>query len=163
HQRHQPAGPVLTPRGERAPGQPPPRGHAPRHPDAQAGQPRPGLRGHQRHAAARPGPARQPPGRRLRPARGRLPDPGGADPPPPPPPPAPRVERPRPNQLWQTDLPSTGPTADESMSRLHRAIWSMGPVAALDPHRLAWDVSGSNGENALEARGRSLAEAYWRA
>src|SRR5262249_13404808 len=109
----------------RAPGQPPARADPAHHPHAQAGQPRLGLPAYQRRTAPRPGPARQP--RRCRPrlARGRLRTGGGARParpgvaarvfhgagadregapPRPPPAPPPPFGRPRPNQLWQTDL-----------------------------------------------------------
>jgi hypothetical protein len=55
------------------------------------------------------------------------------------------------------------PTVDESLNRLSRAGWSVGHVAALGLLGLTWCVSGTNRENALEARGRSLAEAYRRA
>ena len=55
------------------------------------------------------------------------------------------------------------PTVDESLDRLHRAGWSVGDTAFGPDHALVWLVSGSNGENRLEARGGSRAEAYWRA
>ena len=51
------------------------------------------------------------------------------------------------------------PAVDESFERLHRAGWSVGEVAAAT----AWIVSGSNGENLLEARAGTQAEAWWRA
>jgi hypothetical protein len=51
------------------------------------------------------------------------------------------------------------PTVDESFERLHRAGWSVGEVAAAT----AWIVSGRNGENLLESRGSTQAEAWWRA
>ena len=57
----------------------------------------------------------------------------------------------------------TYPTTDESLDRLRRAGWSVGDAAFGPEHALVWYVSGSNGENALSARGRSRAEAYWRA
>jgi hypothetical protein len=51
------------------------------------------------------------------------------------------------------------PTVDESFDRLHRAGWSVGEYATA----LAWVVTGSNGENVLQAEGRTQAEARWRA
>ena len=53
----------------------------------------------------------------------------------------------------------TYPGVDESFDRLRRAGWSVGDcgTAAL------WCVSGSNGENAVRAEGRTQAEAWWRA
>jgi len=55
------------------------------------------------------------------------------------------------------------PTVDESLDRLHRAGWSIGDTAFGVETALVWLVSGSNGENRIEARGASRAEAYWRA
>ena len=54
---------------------------------------------------------------------------------------------------------STFPSVDESFDRLHRAGWSAGDAATGG----GWLVCGSNGENLLEARGRTQAEAWWRA
>jgi hypothetical protein len=54
------------------------------------------------------------------------------------------------------------PTVDESLDCLSRAGWSVGHVGALGLHGLVWCLSGTNGENTLEARGSSLAKAYWR-
>jgi hypothetical protein len=51
------------------------------------------------------------------------------------------------------------PTPDQSFSRLHRAGWSVGETATAS----GWQVSGSNGENAILARGGSQAEAWQRA
>jgi hypothetical protein len=51
------------------------------------------------------------------------------------------------------------PTPDESLSRLHRAGWSVGEMATAS----GWCISGSNGENAILARGGSQAEAWQRA
>jgi hypothetical protein len=51
------------------------------------------------------------------------------------------------------------PSVDESRDRLHRAGWSVGEIASA----AAWVVSGANGENILDARGRTQAEAWWRA
>jgi hypothetical protein len=54
---------------------------------------------------------------------------------------------------------STHPTVDESRDRLHRAGWSVGEIATAS----TWVITGSNGENLLEARGATQAEAWWRA
>jgi len=51
------------------------------------------------------------------------------------------------------------PSVDECFERLHRAGWSVGEVATAGE----WIVSGTNGENLLDARGRTQAEASWRA
>jgi hypothetical protein len=51
------------------------------------------------------------------------------------------------------------PSVDESRERLHRARWSVGEIATAS----AWIVTGSNGENLLQARGAPQAEAWWRA
>jgi hypothetical protein len=48
----------------------------------------------------------------------------------------------------------TYPTVDESLDRLHRAVWSVG----LTGGATLWLVSGSNGKNASGATGKSLAE-----
>jgi hypothetical protein len=53
----------------------------------------------------------------------------------------------------------THPTVDESRDRLHRAGWSVGEIATA----LAWVITGTNGENILEARAASQSEAWWRA
>ena len=57
----------------------------------------------------------------------------------------------------------TCPTVDESLDRLHRAGWSVGDTAFGPDDSLVWLVFGNNGENRVEARSRSRAEAYWRA
>jgi hypothetical protein len=57
----------------------------------------------------------------------------------------------------------THPTVDESLDRLRRAGWSVGDAAFGPEHALVWCVSGSNGENRIEACGASRAAAYWRA
>jgi hypothetical protein len=54
---------------------------------------------------------------------------------------------------------SPHPSVDESRSRLHRAGWSVGQFATTS----AWIVTAINGENILEARAGSQAEAWWRA
>ena len=51
------------------------------------------------------------------------------------------------------------PSVDESFKRLHRAGWSLGEVTTEDE----WIISGTNGENVLEARGPTQTEAWWRA
>jgi hypothetical protein len=53
----------------------------------------------------------------------------------------------------------TYPSVDESRDRLHRAGWSVGEIATA----AGWLVTDTNGENALDARGKTLAEAWWRA
>ncbi len=56
------------------------------------------------------------------------------------------------------------PTSDESFARRHCAGWSVGEAAVLTASgRRVWVVSGVNGENAIEARGASQAEAWHRA
>jgi hypothetical protein len=60
-------------------------------------------------------------------------------------------------------LPSTYPSVDESFARLHRVGWSIGETAFGSDHSLVWIVSGSNGENRIEARGQSQAEAWYHA
>jgi hypothetical protein len=52
------------------------------------------------------------------------------------------------------------PGSDESFARLHCAGWTVGEVAAHGPGGVVWIVTGSNGENRIEARGRSQAEAW---
>jgi hypothetical protein len=55
-------------------------------------------------------------------------------------------------------------TADnESFARLHRADWSVGEVRILTAEGPLWWVSGTNGEKAVSARGRTQAEAWHRA
>jgi hypothetical protein len=51
--------------------------------------------------------------------------------------------------------------SDDSFDRLHRAGWSVGHVGLGPEHARVWLVTGSNGENRVEARGRTLDEAYW--
>ena len=58
---------------------------------------------------------------------------------------------------------TTYPAVDESLDRLRRAGWSVGDTAFGPEHALVWYVSGSNGENLIDAHGGSRAEAYWRA
>jgi hypothetical protein len=51
------------------------------------------------------------------------------------------------------------PGVDECRDRLHRAGWSVGETVTAP----RWQVSGSNGENRLEASGRTQAQAWHRA
>jgi hypothetical protein len=51
------------------------------------------------------------------------------------------------------------PTVDESRARLNAAGWSVGETGTAG----GWFVSGTNGENAVNARGRTQAEAWHRA
>ena len=56
------------------------------------------------------------------------------------------------------------PSVSESFDRLHRAGWSMIGDTAIGPdHALVWFVAGTNGENRIEAHGRSQAEVWYRA
>jgi hypothetical protein len=55
------------------------------------------------------------------------------------------------------------PTSDESFARLKRAGWSVGDVLILTPTGAAWLVTGANGENVLESRGATQAEAWHQA
>jgi hypothetical protein len=56
------------------------------------------------------------------------------------------------------------PSSDESYARLHRSGWSVGEAGFLTAEgRIVWLVSGTNGENVVEARGAAQAEAWWRA
>jgi hypothetical protein len=50
-------------------------------------------------------------------------------------------------------------TPDEALDRLHRAGWSIGETCA----GRTWLVCGTNGENIIDARGRTQAEAWARA
>ena len=55
------------------------------------------------------------------------------------------------------------PTVEQSFARLHRAGWSVGDVRILTVKGLRWLVTGTNGENAVSARGATQAEAWHRA
>jgi hypothetical protein len=57
----------------------------------------------------------------------------------------------------------TYPSVDESFARLHAAGWSVGDVRLLTAAGPDWLVSGANGENQIQARGRTQAEAWHRA
>jgi hypothetical protein len=58
-------------------------------------------------------------------------------------------------------MPSSGtyPSVDESLDRLRHTGWSVGDTGGAS----LWLVTGTNGENSVEAHGTSRAEAYWRA
>jgi hypothetical protein len=58
---------------------------------------------------------------------------------------------------------ATYPNPDESFARLQRAGWSVGDVRLLTAEGAVWWVTGSNGENAIRAEGRTQAEAWARA
>jgi hypothetical protein len=50
-------------------------------------------------------------------------------------------------------------SCDESLDQLLRSGWSVGEVCAWR----TWLVSGTNGENRIEAEGRTQSEAWYRA
>jgi malonyl CoA-acyl carrier protein transacylase len=54
-------------------------------------------------------------------------------------------------------------SSDESFARLKRAGWSVGEVRVLSLRGAYWLVTGANGENMIEARGATQAEAWHRA
>ena len=51
----------------------------------------------------------------------------------------------------------TYPSVDESMDRLRRAGWSMGDAALGS----LWHVTGTNGENAIDAAAPTQSEPHW--
>jgi hypothetical protein len=53
---------------------------------------------------------------------------------------------------------SNSPSVDECFARLRRAGWSAGDIATGS----RWLVIGSNGENLIQAKAPSQAEAWWR-
>jgi CheY-like chemotaxis protein len=53
--------------------------------------------------------------------------------------------------------------SDESFAALPRAGWSVGDVQVMTAAGLVWLVTGANGENVIEARGSTQAEAWDRA
>jgi hypothetical protein len=53
----------------------------------------------------------------------------------------------------------TCPSVEESFGRLRRSGWSVGETGS----GAGWLVTGTNGENAIRATGRTPAEAWWRA
>jgi hypothetical protein len=55
------------------------------------------------------------------------------------------------------------PTVDESQNRLWLSGWSVGETALSSIYGAVWLVTGSNGENRIETRGRSQAEVWHRA
>jgi len=57
---------------------------------------------------------------------------------------------------------AANPSTDESFSRLQRAGWTVGDVAVYGPEGIRWLVTGTNGENRIEARGASQEEAWHR-
>jgi hypothetical protein len=58
---------------------------------------------------------------------------------------------------------NTSPSVDESFARLQRSGWSVGDVAVYTAEGPRWLVTGTNGENHIEARGATQAEAWRRA
>jgi len=54
----------------------------------------------------------------------------------------------------------TYPNSDESFQRLHKTGWTVGDVAAHTDTGQVWFVTGTNGENQIEARGVSQDEAW---
>ena len=55
------------------------------------------------------------------------------------------------------------PCSDDSFRELQRAGWTVGDTAACGTGGLTWIVTGTNGENVIEARGKSQSEAWWQA
>ena len=68
------------------------------------------------------------------------------------------ITRPESQGARRVSVPASR-SAASSCSRVHRAGWSIGHTGSAT----LWLVSGSNGENAISATGKGLAEAYWRA
>ena len=64
---------------------------------------------------------------------------------------------------WGRTAVGAYPSVAESRDRLHRAGWSVGEMAFGPGQALVWVVGGTNGENRIEGRGRSQAEAWYRA
>jgi hypothetical protein len=54
-------------------------------------------------------------------------------------------------------------SSDESFARLHAAGWSVGDVRVLTGEGPVWLVTGTNGENVLDARSESQTRAWHRA
>jgi uncharacterized protein (TIGR02996 family) len=73
------------------------------------------------------------------------------------------LDRAAPRGSIVSTMPPAYPSVDESLDRLRRAGWSVGRAGFGPPHATVWQVSGTNGENAVLAHGGTLAEAYWRA
>ncbi len=59
--------------------------------------------------------------------------------------------------------PQDYPSSDDLFVRLQRAGWSVGEVAVHGADGVWWLVSGTNGENAVNVRGRTEAEAWRKA
>ena len=58
---------------------------------------------------------------------------------------------------------NTYPSPDASHAQLHHAGWSVGEVAIHTAAGPIWLVTGTNGENMIDARGKTQAEAWHRA
>jgi hypothetical protein len=58
---------------------------------------------------------------------------------------------------------NTFPSVDESFGRLQRAGWTAGDLAVHTAGGPRWLVTGTSGENRVEARGATQAEAWHRA
>jgi hypothetical protein len=54
------------------------------------------------------------------------------------------------------------PSSDESFALLHAAGWSLGDLLLLTDHGPMWLVTGTNGENVVEARAAKAAEFGYR-
>ncbi len=55
------------------------------------------------------------------------------------------------------------PAPEESFARLHAAGWSVGDASVLTAGGVRWLVTRANGENVIEARAPTQAEAWHRA
>jgi hypothetical protein len=55
------------------------------------------------------------------------------------------------------------PSAEESLTRLHRAGWSVNCTRFLSAHGPIWIVSGYNGENQVLTASATRDEAWWHA
>ncbi len=55
------------------------------------------------------------------------------------------------------------PEAEESLSRLHRAGWSVACTAFKGPQTQVWMISGYNGENQILTVSANRDEAWWHA
>jgi hypothetical protein len=55
------------------------------------------------------------------------------------------------------------PSSDESFTLLHVAGWPVGDVPLFSPAGPAWLVTGADGENVIETRAATQAEAWQRA
>jgi hypothetical protein len=61
--------------------------------------------------------------------------------------------------FWSRAGVATPRLRQQSFARLHRAGWSVGDVRLLTAEGPRWYVSVTNGENAIEARAPTQAEA----